>query len=141
MSEIERKIYKVEVNYGEIVDNLVPLKSYDTIIVSRRTIIEVEVETICFNLRLELKEVSHQLDEIGFRFGNLEEFLAFGAQYPKVQCTFPIVTYINNLLFTLSFCGVPDSWSSSGWRELTVDKLKDNSHSFHGNVRFLAVKK
>ncbi len=137
-SEVQRKTYKILVDYGRIINNLLPLNDYE--LPGSRIAIEIEVETVCFDRVIELKDLPRELLEVSLRLAHLEEFLAFGTRYKDIPLNFPVVISINGWIFTLGFCGAPDAWSDTGWNQVIMNRPEDNSYSFHKYVHFLAVK-
>jgi hypothetical protein len=53
--------------------------------------VQVEINLVHFGTTMSANDVLAGLDALGLRPAVLREFLAFGAQFPELQSTFPIV--------------------------------------------------
>ena len=94
------RVYPVTVNYDQSIEEMVKAGKYDRknsgiiskhFSIDRGGVSKVEIKLIQFSRTLTSREVFDELFEMGFRFANLSELLAFGAAYPDVQREFEIL--------------------------------------------------
>lgn len=91
--------YPLTVNYDLSVEEAVKLGRYDSTSeeitsshfpTKQRGVAKVVLQLVCFSGPTSIENARRELDEIGMRFAEIHELLAFGEKYPDVQREFPV---------------------------------------------------
>lgn len=96
---------------------------------------EVEYKLVHFNRFVCTHEVLDELKRRGLRAAKLEELLAFGKKYPKIQLSFPIVG-LGSVSLDYRFPEVPSLSRVDDERDLSLEQYRQE---WWDNYRFLAV--
>lgn len=92
--------YSITVDYSLTLDQMIAVGEYDYanpdinskhLPVKGEGKLELKLQLIHFDRNISSDDAERELDKLGLRPANLEELLAFGAQYPDLQKQFPIV--------------------------------------------------
>lgn len=93
--------FPTSVNYQRSVENGIGMDSYIRVSkeinalnfptrLEKKKREKIGVKLACFHRSISTPEIFEALEKIGYRPINLSELLAFGKQYPHVQCGFPV---------------------------------------------------
>lgn len=142
-------VYPITVNYDLSLSEMIKAGHYDWVNqhitsehfpVNGTDIKEVVTELVHFNhfnRYMEFKDMLRELEELGLRPATIEELLAFGAKYPKLQRQFFIVA-LGSVWRPLDGRSVPYLWGHSSERYLD---LRWFGNSWSTYCRFLAIRK
>lgn len=140
-------LYVVAVNYDLSLAAMIRVGQYDWVnsdITSEHFSVkgkgtkEVALELVHFDRYIESEEAIRELNRRGLRPATIEELLAFGAKYPKVQRGFPVVALGSVWRRLPGFSSVPCLWGDSVGRSLGLSWFEGR---WDGDYRVLAVRK
>lgn len=139
--------YPVSINYGLSLEEMIAAGRYDwksdDIVtkhfpVKGEGVANVEIQLVHFDRVIESEEAIEELDKMGLRPAKIEELLAFGAKYPKVQREFPIVALGSVWRFAHGLRHVPYLGRSGAGRGLSLGWFEGE---WVERCRFAAVSK
>jgi len=100
----------------------------------------VELHLVHFGLSLTTKQVLTKLDEQGFRPATLSELCAFGAVYPELQRSYPLVALGSLWQYPEGYINCPNLDGNDDERGLEL-RWYDPSDRWHDFYRFVVVSK
>lgn len=142
-----KNVFRVTVDYGMSVEELVRLGKYDSanpdinsqnFRTDRRGKTEVVIHVVPLDRYISLDEAVRELDKMGLRPAELHELLAFGAAFPDKQRELPITALGSRRRSWDGPWDVPTLWGYSACRGLYLDWWISGVYP---NYRFAAVRK
>jgi len=145
-------VFKVVVDYGQPLDEMIAAGKYDGYINSDITEkhfpipkipaglpakVKLNLELVHFNKVMTSDQVLAELKKQGLRPATLPELLAFGAAYPDKQRESPIVALGSVWRLPDGYRYVPCLWSFADERDLNLSWFGDGWNEFY---RFLVVR-